>query len=374
MKCFSNTLQLFQNRGGASTNAISDITSPDLSIEQLEYYRSGNPGFQQPTVSNNNSIVAPENVSSSLEATSSTNGRIYPSSLSCFGECVKEIRPGTSTLVYLYRRPTSTFAPSQLFAVKKFNKKTTDERIRKEYLISSRLFHPNIISTLNLVKDSQQQYHIVTEYCAGGDLFSAIVRGLKDNEKHSMFKQMMQGVAYLHSNGIAHRDLKPENMVLTLNGTLKIIDFGLSGKTCHKSSELLGSDPYIAPEAFKAFKASKSCGLLRFFKTDHEYCVSKADIWSAGIIMYIIWTRKPLWKKADEDCEDFQSYVESKEVQHSAKFDTSSLSLLYKMLDPESKTRITAEQVLVEWVQSIEVFNASNRGHHTHTVSRRNTI
>jgi len=94
---------------------------------------------------------------------------------------------------------------------------------------------------------------------SGGDLYGAIKKGgMTETQIRSYFYQMIAGVAYLHSMGVAHRDIKPENLLLDVDNVLKITDFGVSDvfrmcweKTTHLSKGLCGSEPYIAPEQFE---------------------------------------------------------------------------------------------------------------------------
>jgi protein-serine/threonine kinase len=97
------------------------------------------------------------------------------------------------------------------------------------------------------------------EYCSGGDLYAAIKKGTMTAEDSNLyFKQIVTGVAYLHTMGVAHRDIKPENLLLDGSGVIKITDFGVSDvfrmcweKQTHMSKGLCGSEPYIAPEQFE---------------------------------------------------------------------------------------------------------------------------
>lgn len=97
------------------------------------------------------------------------------------------------------------------------------------------------------------------EYCPGGDLYAAIKKGdLEPMEINSYFKQIIAGISYLHSMGVAHRDIKPENLLIDAKGHVKITDFGVSDvfrmcweKKTHLSKGLCGSEPYIAPEQFE---------------------------------------------------------------------------------------------------------------------------
>lgn len=87
------------------------------------------------------------------------------------------------------------------------------------------------------------------------------------------FRQLISGVEYLHSRGVAHRDLKPENLLLDNNDNLKISDFGLATIYRIQSKERLlekkcGTLPYVAPEV-----------LVR------PYYAEPADVWSCGIIL-----------------------------------------------------------------------------------------
>ena len=115
----------------------------------------------------------------------------------------------------------------------------------------------------------------VMEFCPGGDLYAAIKRGgMSPAEVECCFKQILTGVHYLHSQGVAHRDIKPENLFFDTKGHLKVCpsdlfsrwrkltrqqigDYGASTvyrlpweQTIHMSTGLCGSEPYIAPEQF----------------------------------------------------------------------------------------------------------------------------
>ena len=65
------------------------------------------------------------------------------------------------------------------------------------------------------------------EFCPGGDLYAAIKRGrMSPSEVECCFKQILTGVTYLHSQGVAHRDIKPENLFFDLKGHLKVVHLG----------------------------------------------------------------------------------------------------------------------------------------------------
>ncbi|KAI8350122.1 kinase-like domain-containing protein [Blakeslea trispora] len=313
---------------------------------------------------------------------SSTTGttklhRMNTGSLRDYGECYKRLGKGSTAIISVCRSKKMMSAskdePSKLYAIKQFRKRNKNEtekdymkKLTSEFCISSTFRHTNIVETIDLVMDDQNRYCTVMEYCPGGDLFSAIMsEHMSEIEMACCFKQMMMGLAYLHSVGVAHRDIKPENLLLTLDGKLKITDFGVSDvfrcaweKTGHKSHGLVGSEPYIAPEAFEK---------------DHAYWGSKLDIWSAGIVMYSMWRGGHVWVRADKRMDrEFRLYLRhwpAHGFPNFKKFPDPIRQLLYQLLDPNPDTRITAEQALQnDWVQSIQVcdnnIDSSQRHHH----------
>jgi serine/threonine protein kinase len=101
------------------------------------------------------------------------------------------------------------------------------KKVTAEFCIGSTLHHPNIIETLDIIQQDSQFYEIM-EY-APNELFSIVMSGMMSRQEIACcWRQLLQGVDYLHSMGIAHRDLKLDNVVLDHMGMLKIIDFGCS--------------------------------------------------------------------------------------------------------------------------------------------------
>jgi serine/threonine protein kinase len=146
-------------------------------------------------------------------------------------------------------------------------------RVEREISILKEVRHPNIMQLYEIV-ETPREFYIVTEYIAGGELFEYIVQKTKLDEREAkeLFKQMVDGVGYLHTLNISHRDLKPENLLLDSDNNIKIVDFGLSNR--YKLNELLitacGSPCYAAPEMILGKK----------------YHGSTVDVWSLGIILF----------------------------------------------------------------------------------------
>ncbi|KAG5513328.1 hypothetical protein PMAC_001391 [Pneumocystis sp. 'macacae'] len=135
---------------------------------------------------------------------------------------------------------------------------------------------------------------IVLEYYPCGDLYEAIVSGRLSRETEavrSFMLQLIDGVLFLHKNGVYHRDLKPENILLFYdleNGLLlpRIGDFGLATTQRLVSDVGTGSNRYMAPEQYEV-PAFHSSGV-------YHYDASKADIWALGIcLLNIVFSKNP---------------------------------------------------------------------------------
>jgi protein-serine/threonine kinase len=232
----------------------------------------------------------------------------------------KQIGEGGYACVMLMRRRGSS--PDHLYAVKRFRGRdsweTEDDYVKKvksEYCIAKSCHHPNIIEPIRLCF-SHGIWSEVMEYCHNGELFGLLERKyLTLEDKYCFFKQLLRGVDYLHNHGIAHRDLKPENIMLTRDGCVKIIDFGLSeifsgphpsfrigmdaeafkvDRVRFSQPAIFGSQPYISPEVMDAQDAYDPRGL---------------DVWSCGInFLSMIFGVHP-WVKATPDNTNYRKYL-----------------------------------------------------------------
>lgn len=227
-----------------------------------------------------------------------------PTLVEKYGKCHEVIGRGAFGVVRISHKKLENGGGEKLFAVKEFRRRPGEserrynKRLTSEFCISSSLRHPNVIHTLDLLKDSKGDYCEVMEFCAGGDMHSLVVAAVKlePQEADCLFKQLMKGVNYLHEMGVAHRDLKPENLLLTTHGALKITDFGngecfrMAWETdAHMVSGLCGSAPYIAPEEY----------------TEKEFDPRAVDVWACGVIYMAMRTGRHLWHVAKRDDDEF---------------------------------------------------------------------
>lgn len=168
-------------------------------------------------------------------------------------------------------------------------------------------------------------------------------------EINCCFKQLLNGVQYLHSVGVAHRDIKPENLLLSGN-CLKITDFGVSDvvqmtweKKRHLSEGVYGSEPYIAPEIWN----------------EKIYDAIKVDIWSCAIVFYSLQSGSIPWrvaKKDDSNYCQYRKYRDERAFTPFLKLPSDSIDIIYRMLDPDADSRPSINEVLQDsWIQAIPV-------------------
>jgi serine/threonine protein kinase len=124
----------------------------------------------------------------------------------------------------------------RLIAIKAINMEymkdeSSKKKMSNEISILKMLRHPNVVKLLETF-DTDKHHLIVMELCPGGDLLNYVRKRRKLNEKYAkfVFKQIMEGLSYLHANGVVHRDIKLDNILLDGHGNIKIADFGVSKK------------------------------------------------------------------------------------------------------------------------------------------------
>lgn len=206
-----------------------------------------------------------------------------------YGKLGKVLGAGAGGSVRLMKRSED----GVVFAVKEFRLRHTYETEREyvkkltaEYCMGSSLHHGNIIETLDIVQEKGRWYEVM-EY-APFDLFAIVMTGKMSREEISCcFLQILSGVTYLHSMGLAHRDLKLDNVVVSEHGIMKIIDFGSAHVFKYPfengivlASGIVGSDPYLAPEVYD----------------ERRYDPQAVDIWSLAIIFCCMTLRRFPWK------------------------------------------------------------------------------
>lgn len=148
------------------------------------------------------------------------------------------------------------------------------ERFKKEIRLIMRLSHPNIIKIIAYNADSDQKFYIMPLYNSS---LKTVLPSLYSNyeRQYRIISEILNGVIYLHSEGVIHRDLKPENILYNSDSDIAINDFGFGRQVDSKSTRLtsfgvaFGTLRYTAPEQF----------------IDASNVTEKADIFSLGKII-----------------------------------------------------------------------------------------
>ena len=269
---------------------------------------------------------------------------------------IKMLGQGSFGTVYLVKHKLlNNFFAMKI--IKKTNKNEKDDVIMNEINILRKMDHPNIVKIHDFYM-TPTEYTLVTEYCEEGELFYEIKNFAPFNESLTgwYMKQILSAVTYCHKLKIIHRDLKPENILISKKNKnsfniIKVIDFGTAiifNKNKNDKS-LTGSVYYISPEVLSK---------------NRNYS-EKCDVWSCGIIMYILLTGLPPFN-GDSDEEIMKKII-------NGKFDmkkypwpiisSQAKDLIKKLLEFDSNKRITAEEALNHpWFKSKQVKSQNNEG------------
>ncbi|GME79335.1 unnamed protein product [Ambrosiozyma monospora] len=183
----------------------------------------------------------------------------------------------------------------QQVAIKIISKKSLNRKqiklVRNEVKILQQLNHPNIIK-FNAVYESHDSFYIVTELAKGGELFNRIVeqRSFTETDAKGVILQLLDALNYLHRKNIVHRDIKPANIVFENDddeSKIKLVDFGIARKmdqTTKSNSNANGQKDGVATvDCSYAGTFLYSAPETYAGKYNH-----KADVWSVGVVCYML--------------------------------------------------------------------------------------
>lgn len=164
------------------------------------------------------------------------------------------------------------------------------DALHKEVETMKDLDHLNIVQYLGF-EQKGNTYSLFLEYVAGGSISSCLKSYGRFTEPLVKFitRQVLEGLKYLHSNGILHRDLKADNLLLEVDGTCKISDFGISKKSQdiysnNAEMSMQGTVFWMAPEVIHSMVENKKQGYS-----------AKVDIWSLGCVVLEMFAGKRPW-------------------------------------------------------------------------------
>ncbi|KAK9765353.1 Serine/threonine-protein kinase, partial [Basidiobolus ranarum] len=283
-RVFSDPIQDLSKQGNGHLAPLNERILHDSPIhEELPHY---SPPDDAPITTHDQ--IVPEANSSSQAATqnSSTTQRTNKPrrSISNF-QLTKTLGAGSMGKVKLGvhsltgEKAAIKIIPHGLSDSSKRTPSTKDEskeiRVVREAAIMTLLNHPNIVKMKEVVI-RPHHYYLIMEYVSGGQMLDYIISHGRLKEKHArkFIRQICSAIDYCHRNSIVHRDLKIENILIANDGSIKIIDFGLSNLFSPRShlSTFCGSLYFAAPELLSA----------------KAYTGPEVDIWSIGIVLYVL--------------------------------------------------------------------------------------
>jgi calcium-dependent protein kinase len=246
----------------------------------------------------------------------------------------KRLGEGSFGEVYKVRHKNLDIVRAMKKIVRRSKSAENEREVLNEMELLKNIDHPHIVKIFEFYI-TKSAYFLITEICRGGELFDRISTHGPLNESQAAYimYQVFSSVYNCHSRNILHRDLKPENILIeSVEGgylNIKIIDFGTAKVFEKDKSEqkVIGSAYYIAPEVLD--------------KNYNEKC----DLWSCGVILYILLTALPPFGGSNEEIvkkikigyyDDTNLLKKSPEVR----------DLLKKLLDMNPITRLSAQDAL----------------------------
>ncbi|CAI5742708.1 unnamed protein product [Hyaloperonospora brassicae] len=199
--------------------------------------------------------------------------------------------------------------------------------------------HPNVLALRDEMEVDGYVY-LVSDFCARGELYalvSAADRGHLPVARVQRYgRQIARGVSFLHAHGFAHRDLSLENVLVTDDDQCQVCDFGLAASTTQRRRETVGKLFYMAPEVLAAV----------------PYSAAKADVWSLGVMLFIMLVGAPPVETASSMDARFR-LMTNKGVRHlldrwglTSDLPAAAVDLLAAMLEVDPEQRIAMDQVV----------------------------
>uniref|UniRef100_A0A2K6VI24 Protein kinase domain-containing protein n=2 Tax=Onchocerca TaxID=6281 RepID=A0A2K6VI24_ONCVO len=220
--------------------------------------------------------------------------------------------------------------------------KYTKKCLPREIELIRKLQHDNIIKVYEVIKKNPYVC-IIQDFTSRGDLLQKIKRKSKIDEREGKihFRQLIEVMKYLKSVEVVHRDIKCENILLDSCENIKITDFSFARllKKGERSKTFCGSRAYLAPEIIRA----------------QPYDGYLSDMWSAGIVLYVMITGmmpyndKDVKKMLEKQLQHRIAYRRTTEISIDAK------RLIYDILHPIPQKRLTIEGVLrSKWLAGVK--------------------
>ena len=203
-----------------------------------------------------------------------------------------------------------------------------EDKFLREIRLLSYLDHPNIVRYHTSWSDSNKLFYIMELCDYNLSKFIETRQNIEDTKNKDIFKQMVNGISYIHGKGILHRDLTTNNILLK-NNIVKIADFGLSVKKDNPKQITMGSDEYgtisyLAPECLQS-----------------NYYSIFTDYYAIGIILYLMYNN---FTTQMEKYKSLEQLRDKKQIPITLKEEFPNISkVILNLLEPEPTKRIILE-------------------------------
>lgn len=207
--------------------------------------------------------------------------------------------------------------------------------------------HPNVVQLYEVFETSSHVV-LVMELAPGGDLLRYVrqKRVLTEPCAKELFKQLMDGIRYIHGMGVVHRDIKLENLLLDGRGCVKIADFGVAAFVKgpgHKLTDHCGTPSYIAPEVL----------------LEAGYEGPPVDVWSAGVVLYAMLCGRVPFK--GEQFSDLKRCIVAGQFSLPPQLGEAATALLRALLVVDPATRLTVPGALSHaWLEGVRSRDAAD--------------
>lgn len=173
------------------------------------------------------------------------------------------------------------------------------ERFRREATTLSKLQHPNIVALYDYV-ETETDLFLVMEYVDGTDLDELVKKHtgpLPNDRLGPLFKQILSAIGYAHKMNVIHRDIKPANFMVTQDGTVKVLDFGIAklledDQHLTKTGMRMGTTFYMSPE-----------------QVNGQGIDQRSDIYSLGVMLFVLATGQAPFEATSTEFQIFNKIV-----------------------------------------------------------------
>ena len=238
---------------------------------------------------------------------------------------VKNLHKGNLGYISLVKNAKSNF----YYVIKSISQKQilytkTYKNIESEREILQKIDYPFIIKYIKTLKDEKYIYYLL-EYIKGNTLYESIreIEILSKNQTQFFISSIMLSIKYLHNKNIIFRNIKPENIMLTYNGFIKLIDFSTAKILKNKTSSVIGTPEYMAPEIILG--------------DDYSF---EIDYWSIGICLYEFYCGElPFGEEAEDPMDIYLAIINNNIIFPNFVKDTEFKNLVQLMLNKNKYAR-----------------------------------